>query len=202
VTQFYISLIQAFWATITLYRARGDQIDECGYAAFGLTVAPYACMSLLNIVANLLTPEYSALFLVRTPVMEEAEADGGFFSGEILVKIDHDSPAIRDNGGSESNYEVLIALCLGLIPLAIVGTLSRFRPANSTSLERGFTMSWLAIGIFFGEIGGRRPLTATPDLIRIITVYASNLVIGVGAIGGMVVVGNMISKFGVCTIIS
>jgi len=37
-----ISLIQATWAIITLYRARGNQIDEYRYAAFGLTVAPYA----------------------------------------------------------------------------------------------------------------------------------------------------------------
>jgi len=55
--------------------------------------------------------------------MEEAEADGGFFSGEILVKIDSDSPAVRDDD-DESQY--LLGSWLSLMPLAILGALSRF----------------------------------------------------------------------------
>jgi len=51
-----VSFIQALGATTTLYRARGDRVDWCGYAVFGLTVAPYAFMSVVNIVAHLLTP--------------------------------------------------------------------------------------------------------------------------------------------------
>lgn len=51
-----IGLVQAIWATSTLYRARGDQIDRYGYAAFGLTVTPYAFMSVLNIIANISNP--------------------------------------------------------------------------------------------------------------------------------------------------
>jgi hypothetical protein len=40
-----IGLFQAVWAVVTLYKVRGDQLDLYGYAAFGLTVAPYAFMS-------------------------------------------------------------------------------------------------------------------------------------------------------------
>lgn len=36
------SIIQLVFAVSTLYRTRGDQIERYGYAAFGLTVMPYA----------------------------------------------------------------------------------------------------------------------------------------------------------------
>ncbi len=32
-----ISFAQAIWATVTLYRARGDQVNRYGYAAFGVS---------------------------------------------------------------------------------------------------------------------------------------------------------------------
>jgi hypothetical protein len=151
-----ISLIQAIWAITALYRARGDQIEEYGYAAFGLTVAPYAWMSILNTVANLVTPEYPTLLLVRTPIMDEAEARGGFFRGELLVETDDGKVDQRD-WTNETPSIWPIALLLSLIPLAIVGGISRFRAGKSTSIQRGFTMSWLIIGTFAGfiELDGR-----------------------------------------------
>jgi hypothetical protein len=60
-----IALIQACFAITTLYRSRGTQIDQFGYAAFGLTVAPYAFMSIVNLIGNLICPEYPAAFLVE-----------------------------------------------------------------------------------------------------------------------------------------
>ncbi|KAE8349996.1 hypothetical protein BDV28DRAFT_151346 [Aspergillus coremiiformis] len=56
-----ISFVQAIWAIMTIYKARGNQIDQYGYAAFGLTVAPYTFISLMNIVGSLLNPEYPAI---------------------------------------------------------------------------------------------------------------------------------------------
>jgi hypothetical protein len=41
-------------------------VEEYGYAAFGLTVIPYAIMSIINLTANLLTPEYPTLFMVQS----------------------------------------------------------------------------------------------------------------------------------------
>ncbi|KAL2785284.1 hypothetical protein BJX66DRAFT_61674 [Aspergillus keveii] len=68
-----ISLAQAIWAIITIYRARGNQIDQYGYAAFGLTVAPYAYMSIINLMATCITPEYPAIYMVRTSLMNEVK---------------------------------------------------------------------------------------------------------------------------------
>lgn len=87
VPKLVVSLVQAVWATVTLYRARGDQIEQFGYAAFGLTVAPYAFMSVMNVIGSLLNPDYPAIFLVRTPTMDEAETkNGSFFASEVLIK--------------------------------------------------------------------------------------------------------------------
>jgi hypothetical protein len=84
---------------ITLYRARGDQVGEhglydineltplqlerYGYAAFGLTVIPYVTMSLVNLIAHLATPHYSAMYLVHSPEMDEAIERGGIFEGAV-----------------------------------------------------------------------------------------------------------------------
>lgn len=77
------SIIQLGYAMVTLYRTRGDQIEQYGYAAFGLTVLQYAVMSLVNLLANILTPDYPALCMVRSEIMEEAEGRGGKFDGMV-----------------------------------------------------------------------------------------------------------------------
>jgi hypothetical protein len=80
-----IALTQAVYSITTLYHTRGDQIRELGYAAFGLTVAPYALVSLLNLAGSLLCPEYPSLYLVESTIMQEASRRGPeyFFNGAV-----------------------------------------------------------------------------------------------------------------------
>ena len=73
VLKWLAAITQLLFACFTLYRTRGTQVHMYGYAAFGFTVIPYAIMSLINLTANILTPEYPCLYLVRSSVMEEAE---------------------------------------------------------------------------------------------------------------------------------
>lgn len=61
-----VSIVQLLYAISTLYESRGDQIARYGYAAFGLTVAPYAWMSLVNLVGNLICPQYDAMYIVES----------------------------------------------------------------------------------------------------------------------------------------
>ncbi|MCJ1302248.1 hypothetical protein MMC08_005051 [Hypocenomyce scalaris] len=95
-----ISLFQSLYATHTVYQARGDQITRYGYAAFALTVAPYAFMSILNLIGNMLTPDYPTLFLVRSEIMAEAEKrKGSRFEGVVgrLLEIPtNSSPELLD----------------------------------------------------------------------------------------------------------
>jgi len=78
------AIVQVGFAAVTLYRARGDQVEKYGYAAFGLTVIPYAIMSVLNLMANILTPEYPTLFTVHSDLMDAAERRPGLvFEGVV-----------------------------------------------------------------------------------------------------------------------
>jgi hypothetical protein len=60
-----IALGQAIYGITTLYHAPGDQISQYGYVAFSLTVAPYATMSVVNLMAALFYPDYPQTYLVE-----------------------------------------------------------------------------------------------------------------------------------------
>ena len=107
-------------------------------------------MSVVNAIAALLTPQYAAIYVIRTPAMTEAEQRGkAYFNAAFDVEL-RAVPA--EAAPSEWTPVVLmyLPLLLGLIPLAIVGGLSEFKAGNSTMLQRGFTMAWLVVGIVYG----------------------------------------------------
>jgi len=77
---------QSLAAGYTLYRAREDQLSRYGWTAFALTVTSYLVMSVLNCLAEVLTPHYPTCYLIQSDTMSEAErreqADV-FFDGMI-----------------------------------------------------------------------------------------------------------------------
>ena len=150
ILQILISLIQAIWAIITIYQAQGDQLQEYGYAAFGLTVIPYAFMSILNGFANLLSPTYPAIFLIRTRLLTELEQEGKCsFRAVLDVELSDCSASTLDEMNGFLKNQA--AFYLNFVPLALVGGLSGFRGGNSTALQRGFTLSWLVVGTIYGS---------------------------------------------------
>ena len=79
-----VAVFQTLYASATLYRARGNQIERYGYAAFGLTVAPYLVMSIVNLVSTILTPNYPTTFMVESEILREAaRRDGARFNGVV-----------------------------------------------------------------------------------------------------------------------
>ena len=78
-----VALLQTLYAGMTLYNVRGDQLARYGFAAFGLTVTHYLVMTIINVVAHLATPDYAAMFMIRSETMDEAERHGGMFEGEV-----------------------------------------------------------------------------------------------------------------------
>ena len=86
------ALRQLLYASFTLYRTTGGQVDQYGFAAPGFTVLPYAAMSALNLAASLVAPHYPKLYLVRSKVMEEAERRTGlpfyFVVGKVVDESD------------------------------------------------------------------------------------------------------------------
>lgn len=91
-TENVIALAQIMFATVSVYKSRGDQFERYGYAAFSLTVLPFAVMSFANLVANILSLDYARLYLVETPELIEAQKRGAIVMGvvgELETEVEH-----------------------------------------------------------------------------------------------------------------
>jgi len=115
--QITISLLQLAASSITLYKARGDQLNRYGYAAFGLTVLPYIIMSVVSLVGNLICPNYDSVYLISSPELEEARGREREFDGTIGKLVE--SNGATDLGGKtfladfvdlEGDYMVRVAI--------------------------------------------------------------------------------------------
>lgn len=107
-----VSLAQLLYAISTLYEARGDQIRRYGYAAFGLTVAPYAWMSFLNLVGNLVCPQYDSMYIVESSGLDELRQSLAALPGEL-------APAF-----------------------GVSGTVGRLSPQSEEDLQRWYTTNY------------------------------------------------------------
>jgi len=121
------AIAQLTYATVTLYQTRSNQIDTFGYCAFGLTVIPYALMSLVNLIGNIMTPEYHALYLVGSDVMDEAIRRGARFDGvvgrlvpetdvasataEVVLSDAHKGAGDRMSTGNEEKDRLTFSYC-------------------------------------------------------------------------------------------
>ncbi|KAL8959597.1 MAG: hypothetical protein Q9193_003567 [Seirophora villosa] len=74
-------MLQIAYASYTLAKSTGDEIERNGYASFNLTVIPYIIMSFVNLLGNLATPSYPCVYLVATSTMYEAQQRGNIISG-------------------------------------------------------------------------------------------------------------------------
>src|SRR6202012_3406470 len=138
--------------------------------------------------------------------------------------IDYESWETNGVTEPEINFSRLQSLytpiLFGGISIMIVGVLSRFnKGASSTSMERGFTMSWLLIGMLMGIVskgidsylfalgGSAALLTKTrPDSYQLFIAddnFCAVLWVGclfgvflLPALGGFIMVGKMIMEFG------
>ncbi|KIW29951.1 uncharacterized protein PV07_05735 [Cladophialophora immunda] len=81
------AVFQTVYAGFTLYESRGEQITRFGYAAFGLTVTPYLVMSIINLLGNILTPHFDAVYLMRDDVMDEAERRTGIKFDRVVGRM-------------------------------------------------------------------------------------------------------------------
>jgi hypothetical protein len=98
-----IALAQAIYTSVTLYQTRGDQINQYGYAAFGLTVAPFVLMSIINLIRNIFSPTYNAIYMIETSVMTEARRHGCRFDG-VVGKLKEGRGAILESDIGEVNW--------------------------------------------------------------------------------------------------
>lgn len=94
-----ISTLQSAYSSWSIYRVTLYQLDRFGYASFGLTVAPYAIMGFLNLLANLITPEFDEMALLDSSGLQLALRGTKFSIENIAVvgrlvetTVDHVEP--------------------------------------------------------------------------------------------------------------
>jgi hypothetical protein len=253
--QSLIAIVQLVYSGVTLYHTRGNQIQIYGYAAYGLTVISYSVMSFVNLIANLVTPNYPALFMIRTPTMSAAEADPdhGVFDGVVADITNERRTGNRRTCSSPALALALILAVLAMItPYVLMGALTKFQSNSSTTVQRAWIMIWLVFGQLYGVgsvgvymtndldedvrfvlqmfgllawsdyagfaatwlIGLTSRLPLFPKMIKYVVVWielfdlmsrtkiiakTSALAPGVAAIGGFVVVGQMLVVNGNCS---
>jgi hypothetical protein len=199
-----INILQIVWGIITLYKSRGDQIALYGYGAFGLTVAPYTIMGIINLATNLLRPEYMNMYLVHTPTMEDVwdEDDDTQFMG-IVAKVDQDDFAAFESGGFHGTLtppafftlNMLGYFIISILPIALVGGFTGFRSGENTKIAISWVFGWLIIGSvssLWVRLSASFALHPIWEIISVIPLW-------IPAVGGFVVVGQMLNDFGICT---
>ncbi|PWW80182.1 hypothetical protein C7212DRAFT_361155 [Tuber magnatum] len=101
------------------------------------------------------------------------------------------------------NFSVFIIVVISLvIPYIVLGSLSHFKPADSTARQRTFMMGWLVVGQVIGVVdliestggGKKRWWDLLEDSIKIVIVIAGFAF----AVGGFVEAGRMMRDFGFC----
>ena len=99
-TSAFVGIAQVIFASITIYRARGDQIEKYGYAAYGFSVYPYLLMSLANLIKLLACGRYPYAYVLRTATLAEAEKKGGVFEGAVGNPREDGNDSQGGGGGS------------------------------------------------------------------------------------------------------
>ena len=188
-----------------------------------LSVVPYVFMSAVNLIASLLGPSFPTMFLVHTPDMTKAREDGGQFEG-IVAELIPRKRGDREVEKISCNFtaltprirfaSVIIGILSLLAPLAIVGGLSGFNAGEtSTTAQRGWIISWIVIGSISSSAAllfqlvlrslFTDPPTDAADVLGFGVVLLSFVVLisvfWIPAIGGMVIVGQQLREYGICT---
>jgi hypothetical protein len=140
-----------------------DQVQQYGYAAFGLTVVPYALMSIINLLGNLMLPGYPVRILVEPSDSVALYESLGTATEAIPINIAPENRRKSNHSKSRPIYHTsgFITLFVGLIPLAIVGVLSGFEPTRALCWSAAFC--WLGWFGAWSRAPRLNPCSATSD---------------------------------------
>ncbi|KAH9836242.1 uncharacterized protein C8Q71DRAFT_848476 [Rhodofomes roseus] len=101
ITNVILSIFQIVFAIFTLYFTPSDQIPRWGYAAYGLSVFPYALMSVMNLLCAAFVGGYASGHVLRTPILEESLKRGGLYAqvgNDTWVRYDGLVGTVRRTG--------------------------------------------------------------------------------------------------------
>ena len=166
ITKCAIALGQTLYAISTLYNTRDSQIQTFGYAAFGFTVIPYAFMFILNLIGNLMCPEYPCMYVVESDDLRRLREIIASEGKESMFYVEGTVGKFRVIFGHELDYPGMVytfalSALLG-IHIGLIGGLTNFQKEDSTYSQRIWALTWLGlgavVGLFLGVWAvGRRP---------------------------------------------
>jgi hypothetical protein len=91
-----IAIGQLLFAVTTLWQTARIEATYYGYAAYGLTVIPYAWMSLINSLALLVCPHYPNLYVVESETLDDLRKHHE--DERKYPKAEGEGPQAKDNG--------------------------------------------------------------------------------------------------------
>ena len=118
---------------------------------------------------------------------------------KFAIEIPSSPPVkIDGNQGIKLVRYIYESYFVGSIAVAILGGLSRFRAGHSTKAQRAWTMTWLAVGILAGPL--KYPLITIGTLFYGSSFFGpmTAIIYSTPAIGGFVVVAQMLRAYGDC----
>jgi hypothetical protein len=92
----------------------------------------------------------------------------------------------------------ILLVCVSVLPVAIVGALSGFHKGHSTVAQRVWTMAWLSFGILGPTFSIAFPVLYSIDRRGTLGILAFMIFYAAPAVGGFVVVGQMLKSYGTC----
>jgi hypothetical protein len=107
--------------------------------------------------------------------------------------------------GTEDIVNILFLLSFNGAIIGIFGGISHFQPGQSTMAQRVWTMLWLATGfslVIITLVGEYAKTKVRKGQVIEVAVTAIALTLIPPALGGFVVVGQMLRDYGTCTVLS
>lgn len=218
-----VSVIQFAFAMATLFRTRGDQVALYGYAAPGLTILPYAWMSLINLLGHVVRPHYDTMFIVHSPDLEDLRGNFGVTGtvGRLAketrginstwrywwvspgAKQEDTIDDLRRLGPVEDNISMaLLSLGVSIVSVILTYIFSLLLAGQTPLHQHVLVLIWLVCGVFYGtQFGshtfyiGQKPIIDGSQLQFF--PYFTPLAVGF-AIFGLAAVWSMLMEFGIC----
>jgi hypothetical protein len=132
-----LGIIQLTFGVIQLVATSDTLVSRYGTGCYVFTIIPYAFASLINGLAAIFTPQYSEI--------QELHLKAGVGRDAVIKAF-----APRDFdlcSGAHVALEVVIYL-------TIMGGMTGFDKRESTTVQRGWLVSWTIVGIFAGSAFG------------------------------------------------
>ena len=100
-----VALFQLY-SVVTYLRVEKNNNRINDYAAFQLTLIPYGLMSVVNILCGFVTPNYGAVYMVDSTIMQEARDRGWTFDGTVGELCETtDVPETKDKKNSYVGFQ-------------------------------------------------------------------------------------------------